>query len=138
MSPSNSFIVRPVLTTVCSLIIVIAGLISIPVLPIESLPDIAPPTVSIFANYSGASAKAVEDSVTQVIEQSMTGLDGLLYMASTSESNGSASVTLTFDSETDPDTAQVQVQNKLQLATSLLPSIVQQQGLRVSKAKAGA
>lgn len=131
------FIDRPIFAWVIAIIIMVAGALAITRLPISRYPDIAPPTVSIFANYSGASAKAVEDSVTQVIEQSMTGLDGLLYMASTSESNGSASVTLTFDSDTDPDTAQVQVQNKLQLATSSLPSIVQQQGLRVSKANPG-
>ena len=89
------FIDRPIFAWVIAIIIMVAGALAITRLPISRYPDIAPPTVSIFANYSGASAKAVEDSVTQVIEQSMTGLDGLLYMASTSESNGSASVTLT-------------------------------------------
>ncbi len=131
------FIDRPIFAWVIAIIIMVAGALSITQLPISRYPDIAPPTVSIGAFYPGASAKAVEDSVTQVIEQSMTGLDGLLYMSSTSESNGSASVTLTFDSGTDPDTAQVQVQNKLQLATSSLPSIVQTQGLRVSKSNPG-
>ncbi|HEX4944610.1 MAG TPA: efflux RND transporter permease subunit, partial [Usitatibacteraceae bacterium] len=93
--------------------------------------------VTVSATYPGASAKAVEDSVTQVIEQSMTGLDGLLYISATSEANGTATITLTFDSSVNPDTAQVQVQNKLALATVSLPQIVQQQGIRVSKANPG-
>ena len=91
--------------------------LSIARLPISQYPAIAPPTVTITAVYPGASAKAVEDSVTQVIEQNMKGLDGLLYMSATSESNGLATVTLTFQHGADPDIAQVQVQNKLQLAT---------------------
>ncbi len=96
-------------------------------------PSIAPPTIAINANYPGASAKTVEDSVTQVIEQKMTGLDNLLYINSSSDSYGKATVTLTFDAGTDPDIAQVQVQNKLQLALPLLPIAVQQQGVQVAK-----
>ncbi len=115
----------------------LAGGLSAARLPISQYPAIAPPTVTINAVYPGASAKAVEDSVTQLIEQQMKGLDGLLYMSSTSESNGVASLTLTFRNGTDPDIAQVQVQNKLQLATPSLPQIVQQQGISVSKANSG-
>ncbi|MGO4777262.1 efflux RND transporter permease subunit, partial [Lysobacter sp. 2RAB21] len=113
---------------------VLGGAIAITQLPISQYPTIAPPTVSVNASYPGASAKAVENSVTQIIEQNMKGIDGLLYMSATSSSDGQAGVTLTFESGTDPDIAQVQVQNKLQLATPLLPQIVQQQGISVTKA----
>ncbi|MBS1199402.1 MAG: multidrug efflux transporter permease subunit [Proteobacteria bacterium] len=131
------FIDRPIFAWVIAILIMVSGAISITQLPISRYPTIAPPSVTISAVYPGASAKAVEDSVTQVIEQSMTGLDGLLYINSTSESTGAANITLTFDSGTDPDTAQVQVQNKLALATPSLPAIVQQQGIRVGKANPG-
>ena len=131
------FIGRPIFAWVIAIIIMVAGALSIFTLPVSMYPAIAPPTVSINANYPGASAKVVEDSVTQVIEQNMKGLDGLLYMSSTSSSNGSAGVTLTFDNGVDPDIAQVQVQNKLQLAMPLLPQEVQRQGVNVSKASSG-
>ncbi len=131
------FIDRPIFAWVIAIIVMLAGVISILQLPISQYPPIAPPTITINASYPGASAKVVEDSVTQIIEQKMTGLDGMIYLSSTSESNGTATITLTFESGTDADIAQVQVQNKLQLATPLLPQIVQQQGLRVSKANPG-
>ena len=131
------FIGRPIFAWVIAIIIMVAGALSIFTLPVSMYPAIAPPTVSINANYPGASAQVVQDSVTQVIEQNMKGLDGLLYMSSTSSSNGSAGVTLTFDNGIDPDIAQVQVQNKLQLAMPLLPQEVQRQGVNVSKASAG-
>jgi multidrug efflux pump len=131
------FIDRPIFAWVIAILIMVAGAISMVNLPISRYPTIAPPTVSINAVYPGASAKVVEDSITQIIEQNMTGLDGLIYMSSSSASNGSASVTLTFESGTDPDMAQVQVQNKLQAAMPLLPQIVQQQGVRVDKANPG-
>ncbi len=131
------FIGRPIFAWVIAIIIMTAGVLSLFTLPVSMYPAIAPPTVSINANYPGASAKVVEDSVTQVIEQSMKGLDGLLYMSATSSSNGSAGVTLTFDNAVDPDIAQVQVQNKLQLAMPLLPQEVQRQGVNVSKASSG-
>ncbi len=131
------FIDRPIFAWVIAILIMVAGAISITRLPISRYPTIAPPTVSVNATYPGASAKVVEDSITQIIEQNMTGLDGLIYMSSSSSSNGSASVTLTFQSGTNPDIAQVQVQNKLQAAMPLLPQIVQQQGVRVNKANPG-
>jgi multidrug efflux pump len=107
---------------------------SVITLPVQQYPTIAPPSVRISAVYPGASAQTLEDSVTQVIEQNMTGLDNLLYMSSQSSSAGSATVTLTFAAGTDPDIAQVQVQNKLALAEALLPQEVQQQGVSVTKA----
>ena len=127
------FIDRPVFAWVIAIIIMLAGALSITRLPISRYPIIAPPAVSVSALYPGASAKTVEDSVTQIIEQHMQGLDGLLYMSSSSDSNGSAGVTLTFETGTDPDIAQVQVQNKLQQAMPLLPLLVQQQGVNVTK-----
>jgi multidrug efflux pump len=131
------FIDRPIFAWVIAIIIMLAGGISIIQLPIARYPTIAPPTVNISAIYPGASARTVEDAVTQVIEQTMTGLDGQIYMSSTSDSNGSSQVTITFANGTDPDIAQVQVQNKLQLAMPLLPQIVQQQGVSVNKASTG-
>jgi hydrophobe/amphiphile efflux-1 (HAE1) family protein len=131
------FIDRPIFAWVIAIIIMLAGVLALTQLPISRYPTIAPPSVTINATYPGASAQAVENSVTQIIEQSMTGLDGLDYMSATSDSNGSVSVTLTFATGTDPDIAQVQVQNKLQLATALLPQIVQQQGISVTKASSG-
>jgi multidrug efflux pump len=131
------FIDRPIFAWVIAIIIMLAGLLALTQLPISRYPTIAPPSVTINASYPGASAQAVENSVTQVIEQAMTGLDGLDYLSATSDSNGSVSVTLTFKTGTDPDIAQVQVQNKLQGATALLPQIVQQQGIGVTKASSG-
>ena len=110
------FIDRPIFAWVIALVIMLAGALSIVTLPITQYPAIAPPTIAINASYPGASAKTVEDSVTQVIEQKLTGLDGLLYMNSQSDSYGRATVTLTFDAGTDPDIAQVQTHYKLQLA----------------------
>lgn len=134
---ANFFIDRPIFAWVLAIIVMIAGGIALRTLPVAQYPDIAPTTVSINAVYPGASAKAVEDTVTQVIEQQMTGLDGLDYISSSSSSQGAASITLTFKTGTDPDIAQVQVQNKLALATPLLPEQVQRQGVTVSKASSG-
>tara|TARA_R110002020_G_scaffold37705_21_gene113742 strand:- start:801 stop:3911 length:3111 start_codon:yes stop_codon:yes gene_type:complete len=131
------FIDRPIFAWVIAIIIMLAGGLALTQLPISRYPTIAPPTITINASYPGASAQAAENSVTQIIEQAMTGLDGLDYLSSTSDSNGSVAVTLTFKTGTDPDIAQVQVQNKLQLATALLPGIVQQQGISVNKASSG-
>ena len=137
MNFSQFFITRPIFAWVIAAIIMLLGILAVFKLPIEQYPRIAPPTITVSAVYPGASAKTIEDSVTQVIEQKMKGLDGLLYMSSTSSSNGSAQITLTFDNGIDPDTAQVQVQNKLQTATSLLPTQVQQQGVNVTKSSSG-
>ena len=130
---AHFFIDRPIFAWVIAIVIMLAGVLSILALPIAQYPAIAPPAIAINANYPGASAKAVEDSVTQVIEQKMTGLDGMLYMNSSSDAFGRATVTLTFDADTDPDIAQVQVQNKLQTALPLLPQAVQQQGVTAVK-----
>jgi multidrug efflux pump len=134
---SRFFIHRPIFAWVVAIVIMMAGLLSIANLPVAQYPQIALPQVSVSAFYPGASAKTVEDSVTQIVEQQMKGIDGLLYMNSTSDSSGAASVTLTFKAGTDPDIAQVQVQNKLQSAVPLLPQEVQQQGLTVAKATSG-
>ncbi|KRG62796.1 multidrug transporter [Stenotrophomonas humi] len=131
------FIDRPIFAWVIAIIIMLAGALAMLKLPISMYPEVAPPAVSISANYPGASAKVVEDSVTQIIEQNMKGLDGLMYFSSNSSSNGQASITLTFESGTDSDIAQVQVQNKLQLAMPLLPQEVQRQGINVAKSSSG-
>jgi hydrophobe/amphiphile efflux-1 (HAE1) family protein len=134
---SRFFIDRPIFAWVIAIVIMLAGILAIPNLPIAQYPDIAPPTISISATYPGASAKTVEDSVTQIIEQKMTGLDGLQYMSSTSSSAGTGKVDISFIAGTDPDIAQVQVQNKLQLALPQLPESVQQQGVKVAKSSTG-
>lgn len=131
---SKFFIDRPIFAWVIAIVIMLAGILAIRSLPVAQYPMIAPPAISITTTYPGASAKAVEDSVTQVIEQKMKGIDHLTYMSSTSDSAGSVTITLTFDAGTDPDIAQVQVQNKLALATPLLPQDVQKQGVQVAKA----
>ena len=130
---SKFFIDRPVFAWVIAIIIMVAGGLSIMALPIAQYPSIAPPQITVSATYAGASAKTVEDTVTQVIEQNMSGLDNLRYIESTSDSNGSAQITLTFNAGTDPDTAQVQVQNKLSSATALLPQEVQKLGVTTAK-----
>jgi len=128
------FIDRPIFAWVIAIVIMLAGVLSIRNLPLEQYPDIAPPRISINATYTGASAKTVEDSVTQVIEQQLKGLDNLTYMQSTSSSSGTSRTTLTFNAGTNPDVAQMQVQNKLQQAMSRLPQTVQSQGVTVTKA----
>ncbi|MBK0096253.1 efflux RND transporter permease subunit [Erwinia sp. S63] len=127
------FIDRPIFAWVLAIIIMLAGTLAIISLPIEQYPNVAPPAVEIQATYPGADAKTLQDSVTQVIEQNMNGIDGLMYMASSSDSSGTLTLTLTFQSGTNADIAQVQVQNKLQLAMPLLPQEVQQQGIQVKK-----
>jgi multidrug efflux pump len=130
---ANFFIRRPIFAWVLAIILMMAGALAIMQLPVAQYPTIAPPAVAISATYPGADAQTVQDTVTQVIEQNMNGIDNLMYMSSTSDSAGSVTITLTFQSGTDPDIAQVQVQNKLQLATPLLPQEVQQQGISVEK-----
>jgi hydrophobe/amphiphile efflux-1 (HAE1) family protein len=130
---SKFFIDRPVFAWVIAIIIMVAGGLSIMTLPIAQYPSIAPPEISVNASYPGATAKTVEDTVTQVLEQNLTGLDNLRYMESSSDSNGSSKITITFNAGTDPDTAQVQVQNKLSAATALLPQEVQRLGVTTEK-----
>lgn len=127
------FINRPIFAWVIAILIMLAGGLAVSQLPIEQYPEIAPPSVQISVNYPGATAETLEETVTQVIEQNMNGIDNLMYLSSQSDSAGSATITLTFESGTDADIAQVQVQNKLQLAEPLLPQEVQQQGIVVSK-----
>lgn len=134
---SRFFIDRPIFAWVIAIVIMLAGALAIFNLPIAQYPAIAPPAVTIQATYPGASAETLQDSVTQVIEQRMTGLDGFRYMKSTSDSTGRLRLELTFEPGTNPDIAQVQVQNKLSLATPLLPSAVQRQGLQVTKSATG-
>ena len=131
------FIDRPVFAWVISILIMGIGLLAIQLLPVAQYPQIAPPSVKISATYPGASADTVANTVTQVVEQQMTGLDGLRYLSSSSTSSGQAEITLTFETGTDADIAQVQVQNKLSQATPLLPETVQRQGLQVEKSSAG-
>src|SRR5437016_5849699 len=127
------FIERPIFAIVIALLIMLAGGLSIMGLPIEQVPPIAPPTVQITTTYPGASAQTVENTVVQVIEQQMTGIDYLIYLDSQSDDTGQSTTTLTFAPGSDPDIAQVQVQNKLQLAVPQLPAQVQQSGIRVTK-----
>src|SRR4030043_1572337 len=127
------FINRPIFAVVIAIMVMLAGLLAIKTLPVSQYPPIAPPQITINAMYPGASAQPAQDTVTQVIEQKMNGIDNLIYMSSTSDSAGAVSINLTFKAGTDPNIAQVQVQNKLQLATPLLPQIVQRQGIQVVK-----
>ena len=127
------FIDRPIFAWVIAIVIMVAGVLSILGLPISQYPSIAPPAITINAAYPGANAKTLEDTVTQVIEQKLSGIDNLRYMEATSDSAGNVAITLTFNNGTNADTAQVQVQNKLSLAMPLLPQEVQQQGVRVDK-----
>ncbi|MGD0844618.1 MAG: efflux RND transporter permease subunit [Geobacteraceae bacterium] len=127
------FINRPIFAWVIAIMIMVAGLLAIKTLPVSQYPPIAPPQITINAMYPGASAQTVQDTVTQVVEQKLNGIDNLIYMSSTSDSSGAVAINLTFKAGTDPNIAQVQVQNKLQLATPLLPQIVQKQGISVVK-----
>src|SRR5262245_61695310 len=130
---SRVFIDRPIFAWVIAILIMLLGLGAIDRLPIAQYPDVAPPQVNVRASYPGASAQTLQDSVTQVLEQQLTGLDGLLYFQSSSSSRGQATINVTFEKGTDPDIAQVQVQNAVQSAVSRLPTQVQQQGVRVTK-----
>ena len=130
---SRFFLKRPVFAWVIAIILMVAGGLAIYKLPISQYPPIAPPSIAITAFYPGASAETVENSVTQIIEQKMTGFDKMLYLSATSDSSGSSRVELTFAPGTDPDLAWAQVQNKLQLAMASLPEVVQRQGVKVSK-----
>ncbi len=130
---SRAFIDRPILAWVMAILIMLSGIGALTALPVEQYPDVAPPQVNVRATYPGASAETIQNSVTQIIEQQLTGIDGLLYFSSVSSSRGQVTVTAVFEKGTDPDTAQVQVQNQVQQAIARLPQQVQAQGLRVTK-----
>lgn len=134
---SRFFIDRPVFAWVISIVLMGIGVLSVLSLPVSQYPQIAPPTVTVNATYPGASAQTVANTVTQIIEQQLTGIDGMRYFSSNSTSSGTSTVTLTFETGTDPDIAQVQVQNKLSQATPLLPDPVQRQGITVEKSASG-
>ncbi|MEW6490969.1 MAG: efflux RND transporter permease subunit [Cyanobacteriota bacterium] len=127
------FIKRPVFSTVCALIILLVGAISIPTLPIARFPDISPTQISVTANYTGASAEVVENAVTNILERQINGVEGMKYMSSSSSNDGTSSITVTFDASRDKDIAAVDVQNRVSLAQSQLPEAVQQTGVRVNK-----
>ena len=130
---SRFFINRPIFAWVIAIMVMLGGLLAVKTLPVSQYPPIAPPQITINAMYPGASAQTVQDTVTQVVEQKLNGIDNLIYMSSTSDSAGTVAINLTFKAGTDPNIAQVQVQNKLQLATPLLPQVVQRQGIQVVK-----
>ncbi|MBX9334873.1 efflux RND transporter permease subunit, partial [Serratia marcescens] len=130
---ANFFIDRPIFAWVLAIILCLTGALAISSLPVEQYPNLAPPNVRISATYPGASAQTLENTVTQIIEQNMTGLDNMMYMSSQSTNTGQATVTLTFEAGTDPNEAMQQVQNQLQAAIKRLPQAVQNQGVTVSK-----
>src|SRR5258708_13839650 len=130
---SKLFIDRPIFAWVIAIIIMLVGIVSITRLPIAQYPDVAPPQINISATYPGASADTLQNSVTQILEQQLTGLDGMLYFSSSSTSSGSVGITAVFAKGVNPDIAQVQVQNAIQAGISRLPQQVQQQGVRVTK-----
>jgi len=132
---ANFFIFRPIFAWVISLIIMISGIISLFTLAVEQYPNIAPPQINISSTYTGASAQTVENSVTQIIEQQLTGLDGMIYFSSSSSSSGNSRIRITFKQGTNPDIAQVQVQNKVEQILSRLPEDVKRQGVRVTKSQ---
>ncbi|WP_036531386.1 efflux RND transporter permease subunit [Neosynechococcus sphagnicola] len=133
----NFFIKRPVFATVCSLLIILVGMVALPTLPVEYYPDVTPPTVNVTANYPGASAEVVETGVTSILERQINGVEGMQYIASSSASDGSSTITVTFDQSRDKDIAAVDVQNRVSVVQSQLPAEVNQTGVSVSKASAG-
>src|SRR6476661_2803720 len=134
---SNLFIRRPILASVCSLLIILAGAISIPQLPIARYPDLTPPTVAVSAFYTGANAQAVESAVTTPLEQAINGVEGMLYMRSSSTNTGASSILVTFDVGRNPDLAAVDVQNRVNQALGRMPSEVRTNGISVTKSTAG-
>lgn len=132
---SRFFIERPIFACVISIIVMVMGIVAIRELPVEQYPDIAPVTINVTANYTGASAQTVENSVTQLLEQQITGIDNILYFSSTSSASGQSRISISFAQGTNPDTAQVQVQNNINRALNRLPDSVQQQGVTVTKSQ---
>src|SRR5918995_7490088 len=133
----DTFIRRPILATVCSLVIVLAGALAIPTMPIAQYPDVAPPQVTVAAVYTGANAETVETAVTTPLEQAINGVEGMLYMTSSSTNSGVASITVTFDITRDPDLAQVDVQNRVNQALGRMPADVRTTGITVQKQATG-
>ena len=133
----NTFIKRPILASVCSLVIILAGVIAIPSMPVAQFPPLAPPNISVTAIYTGANAQEVETAVTTPLEQAINGAEGMLYMASSSSSSGVATITVTFDVTRDQDLAQVDVQNRVSTALGRLPTEVRQLGVTVAKQSTG-
>src|SRR5882672_3816458 len=129
----DTFIRRPILATVCSLVIILAGVLAIPQMPIAQYPEVAPPTVNVVAVYTGANAETVETAVTTPIEQAINGVEGMLYMSSSSSNSGLSNITVTFDVTRDPDLAAVDVQNRVNQALGRLPAEVRQLGVTVQK-----
>src|SRR4051812_35116911 len=129
----DTFIRRPILATVCSLVIVLAGVLSIPAMPIAQYPEVAPPTVGVLAIYTGANAETVETAVTTPLEQAINGVEGMLYMSSSSSNSGVSQITITFDSSRNQDIAAVDVQNRVNQALGRLPAEVRQLGVTVNK-----
>jgi multidrug efflux pump subunit AcrB len=130
---SALFVNRPIMAMVVSIVIVLAGAISIPLLPVASMPDITPPTVKISTSYPGANAAVLQETVTAPIEQQVNGVENMLYMSSSSSDRGSLDLTVTFAIGTDPDLAAVLTQNRVNIATPMLPEDVRQQGVKVEK-----
>src|SRR6266513_2286828 len=130
----DTFITRPILATVCSLVIVLAGVLAIPQMPVAQYPEVAPPTVNVNAIYTGANAETVETAVTTPLEQAINGVEGMLYMTSSSTNNGTSSITVTFDVTRNADLAAVDIQNRVNQAAGRLPAEVRQLGVTVTKA----
>src|SRR5918996_254222 len=129
----DTFIRRPILATVCSLVIVLAGALAIPSMPIAWYPEVVPPTVSVTAVYTGANAETVETAVTTPLEQAINGVEGMLYMTSSSSNSGMSNITVVFDVTRNPDIAAVDVQNRVNQAMGRLPGEVRQTGVTVQK-----
>src|SRR6059036_2627303 len=133
----DTFIRRPILATVCSLVIILAGGLAIPSMPIAQFPNVAPPTVQVFAIYTGANAQEVETAVTTPLEQAINGVEGMVYMTSSSTNSGASSITVTFDITRDQDLAQVDVQNRVNQALGRMPAEVRTTGITVQKQSTG-
>jgi HAE1 family hydrophobic/amphiphilic exporter-1 len=133
----NTFIRRPILASVCSLVIILGGVIAIPTMPIAQYPPLAPPQVTVNAAYIGANAQEVETAVTTPIEQAINGAEGMLYMTSSSTNSGVSSISVTFDVTRDQDLAQVDVQNRVSQALGRLPAEVRTTGVTVNKQATG-
>src|ERR671918_1470562 len=129
----DTFIRRPILASVCSLVLILAGAVAIPTMPIAQYPSLAPPQISVSAFYTGANAQEVETAVTTPLEQAINGVEGMLYMTSSSTNSGVATITVTFDVTRDPDLAAVDVQNRVNQAVGRLPAEVRQLGVTVQK-----